>query len=98
MGERICRTKEPLRDGSGERHCSSPKHFELSGPGLFCPCALVFIVICVLCFYSNIRHEVAGCNDLIILPLPARHCALFTSVASVTGSLRVVVVLSNLLL
>ena len=38
-------------------------------------CVLGFIVICE--FYFCIRHE-RSCHDLIILPSPARRCALFT--------------------
>jgi len=50
-----------------------------------------------MCFYFYIRHE-RSCHDLIILPLPARRYALFTSIASVDGSLKIAVVLSSLLL
>jgi len=46
-------------------------------------------------FYFYIRHD-RGCHDLIILPLSARRCALFTFMASVAGSLKVAVVPSNL--
>jgi len=44
-----------------------------------------------------IRHE-RGSNDLVILPLSARRCALFTSMTLMGGSLKVAGVPSNLLL
>jgi len=71
--------------------------FELSGPKAVCFCLCVHILLSFVCFYFYIRLE-RLCQDFIILHLPARRYALFTGIVSAAGSLKVAIVLSNLLL
>ena len=62
----------------------------------------IFVSVCLfllsfVCFCFCFRHE-QNWHDLIILALVARSYALLACIASVAGSLKVSVVLSNLLL
>ena len=93
--------RKKTANGVGVIHSSTPYkllQFQPSGPEILC----FYVSVCLfllsfVCFYFYIWHE-WSCHNLIILPLPACSCALFICIALAAGSLKVAVVLFNLLL